>query len=337
LKYAIGQCTKTAEECIYQHRKATADEKEAIEKFKAKVDANKAKAKAKAKSTPSSPRATGTKKTSAAAIIPLVVMAAMTKGATSLTAPLHALLVRSGDSPGGQGAMKSGLSVRSGDSPGGLGPELALGRLRKYSLLSVDQVLYEVPEGTAMMKHPRMGYNPENNNQACFMEPEPAQAEALRKAKMLADELGYLVPYGWPVVWGRDYAWHYLPGPEQTDVSFDVAPIPPVVMKRAKAVEELSRTMQFLSVLHFGSVPKSFRTEAAANMETAMTAHFVQGQRFSKPSKAVGPGIPRADADGVRRAPTSSNGAGGPGIPRADAPVGRRTTGATMLSRIASY
>ena len=86
LKYAIGQCTKTAEECIYQHRKATADEKEAIEKFKAKVDANKAKAKAKAKSTPSSPRAAGTKKTSAAAIIPLVVMAAMTRGAMSLAA-----------------------------------------------------------------------------------------------------------------------------------------------------------------------------------------------------------------------------------------------------------
>jgi len=187
LKYAIGQCTKTAEECIYQHRKATADEKEASEKFKAKVDANKAKAKAKAKSTPSSPRAAGTKKTSAAAIIPLVVMVAMTRGVTSLAAPLQALLVRSGDAPGGQGVVRNGLPARSGDAPGGLSPELTLGRLHKYALLSVDHVLYEVPDGSAMMKHPRMIYNPENNNQACFMEPEPAQAEALRRANILAD------------------------------------------------------------------------------------------------------------------------------------------------------
>ena len=134
--------------------------------------------------------------------------------------------------------------------------------------------------------------------------------------------MGYAVPYGWPVVWGRDFAWHYLPGPDKHDETLDIALVPPVVLKKAKAVEELKRNMQFLSVLHFGSVPKSFRAGATANMETASTAHFVRGQKFSKPPKAVGLGMPRADADGGQRMQKPEVGPVGPGMPRADAPVG---------------
>ena len=67
--------------------------------------------------------------------------------------------------------------------------------------------LFEVSAESGMLKYPGMSYNPDNNNQACFMEPEPALAEALKRAKGVANEMGYSVPYGWPVVWGRDFAW----------------------------------------------------------------------------------------------------------------------------------
>lgn len=318
LKYAIGECKATAESCKYGHRSTKAEEKDAVERFRKRLERNRSDAKSKTQSRSPSPKpkakpkAKSALKTTAPVVTPVLALAALVTRAASFCTSAVAFV-----------CPAPAMMV--------LPAQTCLGRTSSLTLGSVEVIRRPLSPGEELRRSSRGGLTSRGDgNQECWGNPDIAAAEAFRRARNLALDSGTPVPFGWPVCWTQETALLYYPvpgrvggvdgDPDPENESFDLE-FAPEVLPRQEAIETLTLQPQNVrAVFHVGLVPECFREYARQALRQALSPQLlVHSSQCGGPVGAAALEVVQHSGPGGaavrKRSRKKRRGAGTPGRP----------------------